>query len=91
MAPIDEKSGGAETFGSIFKRKRVLLARLGGIQKYDSYATSSFIKSLEKELLREYLEVLFKKNCCGTRNLVHNGFGMMSETLYCRKTRTPSR
>lgn len=48
-------------FGSIFKRKRVLLARLSGIQRSESYTNSSFLQSLEQELLREYQEVLYQE------------------------------
>lgn len=44
----------AEVLGSIFKRKRWLVARLAGIQRSEAYGTSSFLQSLERDLLKEY-------------------------------------
>lgn len=58
-ATIDKlKAWNAEIFGCILKRKRVLVARLAGIQSYEAYNTSSYPQKLEKDLLNEYQETL---------------------------------
>ncbi|KAJ4833706.1 hypothetical protein Tsubulata_018858 [Turnera subulata] len=61
----------ADVFGNIVKRKRVLLKRLAGIQRYLSLRHSLFLSSLEVDLRREYSEVLaqeellwFQKSRC---------------------------
>ncbi|GKV23269.1 hypothetical protein SLEP1_g33018 [Rubroshorea leprosula] len=45
-------------FGNIFCRKRLLQARLAGIQNSPHYHHSHFLQSLEVDLLREYHSVL---------------------------------
>ncbi|KAH0685679.1 hypothetical protein KY290_017197 [Solanum tuberosum] len=45
-------------FGNIFKQKRILLARLSGIQNFSSYPYSSFLQNLESTLTREYNNIL---------------------------------
>ncbi|KAJ4843640.1 hypothetical protein Tsubulata_020155 [Turnera subulata] len=48
-----------EVFGNIFHRKKVLLARISGIQRLKATARAGyFLHSLEKELLVEYDRVL---------------------------------
>lgn len=51
----------AEVFGSILTRKRVLMARLAGIQRSEAYDSSSFLQTLEKELLRDYQDTLYQE------------------------------
>ncbi|XP_061998932.1 uncharacterized protein LOC133716229 [Rosa rugosa] len=41
-------------FGNIFKRKKHLLARIGGIQKATDRYSNPFLINLESELIREY-------------------------------------
>ena len=48
----------SETFGNIFKRKRILLARLGGTQRALECNPNPFLFDLEKKLCAEYNEVL---------------------------------
>lgn len=46
------------TFGNIFKKLRVIRARLEGIQKSDNYYHSSFLQNLEKDLCEKYDSLL---------------------------------
>ncbi|GLT97187.1 hypothetical protein SLE2022_147640 [Rubroshorea leprosula] len=46
------------TFGHIFDKKRELNVRLNGIQKALSFKPSTFLSSLEKELSKEYANIL---------------------------------
>ncbi|GKV52270.1 hypothetical protein SLEP1_g58858, partial [Rubroshorea leprosula] len=52
---------GKETFGNIFRKKRLLRARLAGIQNSPAYGRSSNLQNLEKLLLLEYQQVLFEE------------------------------
>lgn len=47
-----------ESFGNIFKQKNQLTARLAGIQKSPHYPTSDFLQTLEKDLIRQYNQIL---------------------------------
>ncbi|KAH0776459.1 hypothetical protein KY290_007870 [Solanum tuberosum] len=47
-----------ETFGNIFKKKRTILARLGGIQNSLSYPSSCFLHNLRSTLLKDYSNIL---------------------------------
>ncbi|OMO91892.1 hypothetical protein COLO4_18036 [Corchorus olitorius] len=47
-----------EVFGSIFKKKRILVARIRGIQQSPDYGHSAFLQELEFCLQQEYHEVL---------------------------------
>ncbi|GKV08919.1 hypothetical protein SLEP1_g20489 [Rubroshorea leprosula] len=49
-----------DTFGNLFKRKKVILARLEGIHKSLSINHNNFLFDLEKDLSHEYSEIL---NC----------------------------
>ncbi|GKV47795.1 hypothetical protein SLEP1_g54657 [Rubroshorea leprosula] len=49
---------GKESFGDIFKQKRLLVARLTGIQNSSDYQYSVFLQKLEGELLTEYHRIL---------------------------------
>ncbi|GKV15349.1 hypothetical protein SLEP1_g26146 [Rubroshorea leprosula] len=46
------------TFGSLFKRKKQILARLEGIHRFLSTKHCSFLTSLEKDLVNEYSKIL---------------------------------
>ncbi|GLT73561.1 hypothetical protein SLA2020_454110 [Shorea laevis] len=52
------KAWSQATFGNIFKKKKKLLNRIEGIQKSPAYNFSSFLWSLERDLLREYNDIL---------------------------------
>ncbi|GLU04417.1 hypothetical protein SLE2022_215670 [Rubroshorea leprosula] len=54
-------SWGREVFGNIFRRKRLLRARIAGIQNSPSYGSSAPLQSLEKHLLQEYQQALFEE------------------------------
>ncbi|XP_047251613.1 uncharacterized protein LOC124886718 [Capsicum annuum] len=45
-------------FGNIFAKKKHLLARLSGIQKFANYPTSSFLHGLDANFLKEFNHVL---------------------------------
>ncbi|GLT57157.1 hypothetical protein SLA2020_301450 [Shorea laevis] len=47
-----------DTFGNLFKRKKVILARLEGIHRSLSINHNNFLVNLEKELSQEYAEIL---------------------------------
>ncbi|XVF38931.1 hypothetical protein REPUB_Repub20aG0145100 [Reevesia pubescens] len=49
------------TFGNIFKKKRVLIARIQGIQRALEIKSNPFLFNLEKELLDELNQVLFQE------------------------------
>ncbi|KAK9922738.1 hypothetical protein M0R45_031185 [Rubus argutus] len=50
------------TFGNIFKRKKHLLARLGGIQKATDRYKNSFLLKLETKLITEYESLRDQEN-----------------------------
>ncbi|GKV21615.1 hypothetical protein SLEP1_g31576 [Rubroshorea leprosula] len=52
------KTWSRNTFGHIFDKKRELNTRLNGIQKALSIKPSTFLSSLEKELSKEYANIL---------------------------------
>ncbi|KAL5755807.1 hypothetical protein ACOSQ2_020553 [Xanthoceras sorbifolium] len=52
------KDWNRDSFGSIFRRKRVLLARILGIQKSLSYNYNSSLVSLKYHLSREYNDII---------------------------------
>ncbi|GLT31850.1 hypothetical protein SLA2020_065580 [Shorea laevis] len=69
-------------FGDIFRRKRLLNARLAGIQNSPNYQHSHFLQSLEVDLLEENtIECYMLKNCFGARNLGWNGSLQVIEIL----------
>lgn len=45
-------------FGNIFKKKRIILARLAGLQKSSHYPTSTFLQNLEIDLNRDFNHLL---------------------------------
>ncbi|GLT63476.1 hypothetical protein SLA2020_360390 [Shorea laevis] len=46
------------TFDNLHKKKKELIARLGGIQRYLQTKDSSFLSELEKSLTKEYQDIL---------------------------------
>ncbi|GLU16375.1 hypothetical protein SLE2022_328130 [Rubroshorea leprosula] len=52
---------GKESFGDIFRKKRLLQARLVGLQNSPRYDYSLNLQTLEKKLLSDYQQVLFKE------------------------------
>ncbi|MCH84023.1 hypothetical protein A2U01_0004853, partial [Trifolium medium] len=57
------KEWNQEVFGNIFKRKKVLLARLNGIQNSSNYGNSNFLESLVKELQDQLAITLHQEEC----------------------------
>ncbi|GLT25063.1 hypothetical protein SLA2020_002170 [Shorea laevis] len=49
------------TFGNIFRKKRLLKARISGIQNSPHYYSSSWLQGLEKNLLEEYQQILYEE------------------------------
>lgn len=47
-----------ETFGNIFHKKKILLARLTGIQSSNAYPHSPFLQDLDQKLKEEYSDIL---------------------------------
>lgn len=45
-------------FGNIFKRKRTILNRIGGIQRSQHYLTNFYLQQLEVDLIKEYNLIL---------------------------------
>ncbi|GKV16524.1 hypothetical protein SLEP1_g27155 [Rubroshorea leprosula] len=54
-------SWGKSVFGNIFKKKRLLRARITGIQNSPRYYSSSQLQALEQELLDEYQQILYEE------------------------------
>ena len=54
----DATNWNKQQFGNIFTRKKILMARLNGIQRAVSVRPSSFLLNLQKELLKEFETVL---------------------------------
>ncbi|GKV45487.1 hypothetical protein SLEP1_g52559 [Rubroshorea leprosula] len=54
-------SWGRSIFGNIFRKKRLLKARIAGIQNSPRYYSSSLLQGLEKTLLKDYQKVLYKE------------------------------
>lgn len=52
------KKWGNDHFGNIFREKKLLLARINGIQKSPYLSSSSFLQSLEKDLITNYNNIL---------------------------------
>ncbi|GKV16725.1 hypothetical protein SLEP1_g27324 [Rubroshorea leprosula] len=52
---------GKESFGDIFRKKRLLQARLVGLQNFPRYDYSLNLQTLEKKLLSDYQQVLFEE------------------------------
>ncbi|GLT96250.1 hypothetical protein SLE2022_138910 [Rubroshorea leprosula] len=54
-------SWGKSVFGNIYRKKRLLKARITGIQNSPRYSTSSWLQRLEVSLLGEYQQVLYEE------------------------------
>ncbi|KAF7824429.1 ribonuclease H [Senna tora] len=60
-------------FGHIGRRKRVLLARIDGIQRACANGINPFLVNLEKEFQHHLSEVLKQEEVCGTKSLAVSG------------------
>ncbi|GLT50394.1 hypothetical protein SLA2020_238810 [Shorea laevis] len=54
-------SWGKSVFGNIFRKKRLLKARISGIQNSPRYQASTLLQSLEDNLLEDYQKVLHEE------------------------------
>lgn len=54
----DVQDWNINTFGNIFQRKKILLARIQGIQASPCYPTNTFLQYLEPDLLKKYNDIL---------------------------------
>lgn len=54
-----------ENFGNIFKEKRILLSRLGGIQRVAEYQNNIFLKKLETSLIVKLEDILKQEELLG--------------------------
>lgn len=62
------KEWNKEDLRCIFKKKRILLARLGGIKKSLCISHSTFLYNLETEFTAEYNPTLEQKELCWLQN-----------------------
>lgn len=69
-----------KTFSNIFHRKRLLQARISGIQKDEFYNNSGVFIIWNIEELRSLMGCWSKRNSCGTKNYGPYGSKMVIET-----------
>lgn len=56
----DLREWNANVFGNVFIRKKILISRIAGIQRFLESCSSIFLERLEKELIREF-EIVLKQ------------------------------
>ena len=59
---VELKEWKKSTFGHIQSRKKILMARMKGIQEAITYPSSSYLRELEKVLQDELDEVLYQED-----------------------------
>lgn len=73
------KAWNEETFGNIFRRKRLLQARIKGLQQSPNYNHSGPIQGLEKGILKTSIELLKRMRSSGFKNRELLGLEMVTE------------
>ena len=63
------KTSNQEIFGDIFRSKRLLWARLEGVQRKIANGYKRHLSRIEEQIRKELKVVLFRKKACGTKSL----------------------
>lgn len=84
---VEFKEWKKSTFGHIQSRKKILMARMKGIQEAITYPSSSYLRELEKVLQDELDEVLYQEEKLCFQKQEGNGSIKVTERLV---TQTPT-
>lgn len=84
---VELKEWKKSTFGHIQSRKKILMARMKGIQEAITYPSSSYLRELEKVLQDELDEVLYQEDKLCFQKQEGNGSIKVTERLV---TQTPT-